>query len=173
MVQKFKRGNLVLIINGEYEGKEAIIQYSYKDKYGGNDIDSYSIVFTEDGNSLAWLNTKELQLIDEGGEYLLDQIKEKRKELSKRNKNIKYILGQLENGSLNSESILHLFNLIGYESKFLDNGEFHVLYSEWISLSKLFIHIKDSKTLEDAESVLTEDGKKQFNIKKVWEEFNK
>lgn len=171
--QKFKRGNLVILKNDEYNGKEAIIQYSYKDKYGGNNINDYSVVFKEDGNSLAWLNTSELELIDEGGEYLLDEAKEKRKEISKRNKDLKYILSILEEGTLNSESVLYLFDLIGFRSKFIENGEFMYLYNDWSSLVKLFVHIKNSNTLEEAESVLTDDGKKIFNVKNVWEEFNK
>lgn len=172
MEQKFKRGNLVLIISGEYKGKQAIIQYSYKDKYGGDDINSYSVVFVETGHSVAWLTTSELELVEVGGEHLLEEAKEKRKETTKRNKDIKFILGKLETGSLNSESILHLFDLIGYDSQFKKNGEFYTLHSEWAGLINLFIHIKNAKTLEEAESVLTQEGKDEFNVKRVWEEFN-
>ena len=168
-LQRFKRGNLV---KDKETGKEAVIQYSYAEKYGGDKFNDYSIIFLEDGNSSAWYGDGDLIFIDKGGDDILKVAKEKREEIRKRNTDIKYILSKLED-SLSSESILFLFDLIGFDSQFKKKGEFYILFSEWSNMYKLFIHIKDSKTLEDAESVLTEEGKKELNIKRVWEEFNK
>lgn len=89
--QKFKKGNLVKVLTGhkihefrggnhgsidlrpEDIGREAIIDYSYAEKYGGTDIDNYSIVFRDTGASLSWKRTDELEFIDEGGEHLFEE----------------------------------------------------------------------------------------------------
>lgn len=84
-MQKFKRGNLVKILvghiiyrnkNGAFDlrpedvGRLAIIDYSYAERYGGSDIDSYSIIWLDTGYSLAWKQTNELEFIDKGGDHL-------------------------------------------------------------------------------------------------------
>lgn len=86
--QKFKRGNLVKVLVGhqiwsnkegttdispEDVGRSAIIEYSYAEKYGGSDVDSYSIIWCDTGGSLAWKRTNELELINEGGEHLFEE----------------------------------------------------------------------------------------------------
>ncbi|KUJ56438.1 hypothetical protein [Chryseobacterium aquaticum] len=77
-MQKFKRGNLVKIADdlGEgmshfEKGKEAIILFSYKDLYGGNNDKSYEVVFPDTGTTSAWYKEHQLTLIEEGGEHLI------------------------------------------------------------------------------------------------------
>ncbi len=87
--QKFKRGNLVEVLVGnliwtkergefdmspDYVGRKAIIEYSYAEKFGGDDVDRYSIIWQDTGDSLAWKRTNELKFISEGGECLFDQL---------------------------------------------------------------------------------------------------
>jgi len=92
--QKFKRGNLVEVLVGHkiwtskygfidlspnHIGRKAIIEYSYAEKYGGSDVNNYSIIFQDTGNSISWKETDQLKLIDEGGEHLIEQAKLKKK----------------------------------------------------------------------------------------------
>jgi len=167
--QKFKRGNLVEVLG---EGRKAIIEYSYAEEYGGSDVDSYSIIWQDTGSSLAWKRTDELKLIDEGGEYLFDEAKKNRERISEQNTDISYIVSKLDEGRLSSESILFLFDMFGHKTSFHRNGEFFILFSDWEQLHPVFLHIKNAETLEDAESIFTEEGRNKYNIKKVYDAFN-
>lgn len=183
--QKFKRGNLVKVLvghpiwnNGVIEdmspqdrGRLAIIDYSYAERYGGSDVDSYSIIWMDTGSSLAWKRTSELQFVDIGGEHLFAEAKKVREEYRRKNTDISYILENIETG-LGSESILFLFGMIGFKSAFLLNGEYFVLFEDWSVLQPAFVHIKDSQTIEEAKSIFSEDGLKSLNINKVWESFH-
>lgn len=92
MEQKFKRGNLVRILVGHEVwsnkkgvtdilpndvGRKAIVEYSYAEKFGGNNVNDYSLMWQDNGSSFSWKSTNELELIDEGGEYLFDEVKAK------------------------------------------------------------------------------------------------
>jgi hypothetical protein len=79
--QKFKRGNLVKILVGhqifsnedgkiktidispENVGREAIIEYSYAERYGGNDFKSYSVVFLDTGGSMSWQPENQMEFV--------------------------------------------------------------------------------------------------------------
>ncbi len=158
MEQKFKRGNLVRVLQGhmlwtnengkvtwhdispETVGKQAIVEYSYKERYGGNDVDSYSIMWMDTGHTLAWKHTNELELIDEGGEHLFVEAQAKAFIESSLNTDLQHIVNTWEGkkGKLSSETILFLFDKIGYKSSFHSNGEFYVLQRDWFYLYELF-----------------------------------
>jgi hypothetical protein len=187
---KFKRGNLVRIDDdlGESmahfeKGCDAIINSVHKAH--GDYIDEnnnryteyrydYEVMFPDTGNIAAWYYENQLTLIDEGGEHLFKQAKENRKRISKQNKDINYIISKLDNGGigLSSESILHLFDIIGYKSRSFQNGEFYVLYNEWYQLYPVFMWIKRADTLEIAKQPFTEKGLQRLNIEAVWNAFH-
>ena len=184
--QKFKRGNLVEVLVGHQiwsskdgvkdispddVGRKAIIKYSYAEKYGGSDVDSYSIIWQDTGSSLSWKSTNELKLIDEGGEHLFDEAKKNRERISEQNTDINYIVSKLDKGSLSSESILLLFDMLGHNTSFHRNGEFYVLFSDWNQLHPVFVDIKNANTLEEAQSIFTERGCNKYNIEKVYDAF--
>ena len=168
MKQKFKRGNLVRVLKDD---QEVVIEYSYAEEYGGDDVDSYSVIEMDTGNSHAWLQTNELALIERGGEYLIEKAKIRRAETKEQHTNINYILANLEK-NLSSDSILYLFELIGHDTSFKRNGEFFVLYSDWGVFQPIFIIIKNAETLEEAQAVFSETGLKHLRIKKVYEAFH-
>lgn len=185
--QKFKRGNLVEVLTGhqiwsskdgvqdispEDVGRKAIIEYSYAEKFGGSNVDDYSIIWQDTGYSLAWKRTNELKLIDEGGEYLFDEANQNRERISKQNTDINYILSVLDEGSLSNESVLLLFDLLGHRTSFITNGEYYVLYSDWMVFHPLFVHIKYAKTIEEAQSGFTVKGLEKYNIQKVYDAFH-
>jgi hypothetical protein len=179
MKQKFKRGNLVKIAKdlgphmSHFENdKEAVIIGSYDDLYGGGNTSQYSLMFTDTGSRSSWYYESQLTLINEGGEHLIEEGAKKSEEIKNKEIQIDYILSKLDGGELSSASILHLFDLIGYSSRFLRNGEFYTLYREWSLFHPLFKFIKNAKSLKEAESVIKEEKRGEFNIKKVFEIFN-
>lgn len=186
MKQKFKRGNLVEVVRGHYiwksdgtwidiapeeVGRKAIIEHSYAEKYSGKDVDSYSIVFLDTGTSLAWKKTNELKLIDKGGEHLFKEAEKNRKEIHKKDTSPKYLCMALEKGILNYSSMLFLFKMLGYKSKFSETGEFYYLQKEWQQLHPIFLHIKKSKSLKEAQAILNSNFQKKFNVKRVYDFF--
>ena len=191
MKQKFKRGNRVKILVGsimwsskngktttedmspEDVGRTALIDYSYSERYGGNDVDSYSIIWEDNGSSFAWKHTNEMELIDEGGEHLFEEAKAKRDKISKQNTEFDYIVTKIDEGNVSSETILFLFNIFGFKTSFYNNGEFYVLFSDWNNLQPFFKYIKNAKSLEDAKSCLTEEGNEKFNVELIYNEFKK
>jgi hypothetical protein len=191
MEQKFKRGNRVKILVGsimwsskngktttvdmspEDVGRTALIDYSYAEKYGGNNTDSYSIILEDNGSSLAWKRTNEMELIDEGGEHLFEQAKQKRDKISKQNTDFDYIVTKIDEGNVSSETILFLFNKFGFKTSFYRNGEFYVLFDDWSNLQPIFKYIKNAKSLEDAKSCLTDKGNEIYNVELLYNEFKK
>lgn len=176
--QKFKRGNLVHIAKdlgsmmSHFDNdKDAIIVGSYADQYGGSNTESYTVMFVETGGECSWYEEHQLTLIDEGGEHLFEEAKKNRKRISEQNTDINYILSKLDEGSLSSESILLLFDMLGHNTSFHRNGEFYVIFSDWQQLQPVFVHIKNAETLEDAKSIFTEQGKNKYNIEKVYDAF--
>lgn len=176
--QKFKRGNLVHIAKdlgsmmSHFDNdKNAIIVGSYADEYGGENTKDYTVMFLETGGSCSWYKEHQLTLIDEGGEHLFEEAKKNRKRISEQNTDINYIVSKLDKGDLSSESILLLFDMLGHKTSFHMNGEFFVLFYDWSQLHPVFVHIKNANTLEDAQSIFTEESRKKYNIKKVYDAF--
>jgi ribosomal protein S24E len=176
--QKFKRGNLVHIAKdlgsmmSHFENdKDVIIVGSYAEQYGGNNTKSYTVMFPDTGEECSWYEEHQLTLIDEGGEHLFEEAKKNRERISEQNTDINYIVSKLDEGSLSSESILLLFDMLGHNTSFHRNGEFFVLFLDWQQLHPIFVHIKNAETLEEAQSVFTEKGQSKYNIKKVYEAF--
>lgn len=176
--QKFKRGNLVHIAKdlgsmmSHFDNdKDAIIVGSYADQFGGSNTKSYTVMFTDTGGESSWYEEHQLTLIDEGGEHLFKEAKKNRERISKQNTDINYIVSKLDEGSLSSESILLLFDMLGHNTSFHRNGEFFVLFSDWQQLYPIFLHIKNADTLDDAKSIFTEEGQRKYNIEKVYDAF--
>ena len=62
--------------------------------------------------------------------------------------------------------------MIGFKSAFLRNGEYYVLMVDWQILKPVFQHIKNAETIKDAESIITGDGLKVLDVKKVFDAFH-
>lgn len=176
--QKFKRGNLVHIAKdlgsmmSHFENdKDAIIVGSYADEYGGSDTKRYTVMFLDTGGKCSWYIEHQLTLIDEGGEHLFEEANKNRERISKQNTDINYIASKLDEGSLSSESILLLFEMLGHNTSFHRNGEFFVLFLDWQQLHPAFVHIKNAETLKEAKSIFTEEEQNKYNIEKVYDAF--
>ena len=183
--QKFKRGNLVKILIGHlihgYEngkttttdidtnqiGQLAIIEYSYAEEYGGDNTDSYSVIFQETGNSLAWKEESQLEFVDEGGEHLFKEAKAKYKAIKEQQTDMKYILANWDKG-MNSASILYMFGILGFVSSFTTNGEYYCLFSEWGIWEPTLKHIINSKTEKEAFKIFPKPIQEKYNLKEFY-----
>lgn len=188
MEQKFKRGNKVKVLFGhpiwsnkegtsdmcpEEVGQEALIVGSYADQYGGSNRKDYTIMFCETGSETSWKSESQLELIDEGGEHLFAEAKAKREMISKNNTDLNQIVKTWteKEGKLSSETILFLFDKIGYKSSFLRNGEFYALFNSWANLYPLFDVIMTAKIEQEVTGILKEECPADFR-NKIVEFFN-
>jgi hypothetical protein len=97
----------------------------------------------------------------------------KREAISKANTDIKQIVENwvAKEGKLSSETILFLFDKIGYKSSFLRNGEFYVLFADWADLYPLFDVVMTAKIEQDVTGILKEECPADFK-NKIVEFFN-
>lgn len=79
--REYRHGDLVRIADdlGPHKihfekGCEAIIDYSYAERYGGDDRDSYAVIFPETGNRVSWYQGGELTFIRHVGQAAIDRI---------------------------------------------------------------------------------------------------
>jgi len=176
--QKFKRGNLVRIADNLDSsmshfpcGREAIVEGSYADKYGGSNTGSYTLMFPDTGGQVSWYREDQLTLIDEGGEHLIEEAEKVSDRIYKEKTDIAFLAKGIDSGELSSDSILFLFDMLGFDSESNKNGEYFALFSEWAELRFAFLHIKNSKSLEEARSIFTEDVLLKYNVEKVYNAF--
>tara|TARA_R110002020_G_scaffold472646_1_gene701003 strand:- start:176 stop:739 length:564 start_codon:yes stop_codon:yes gene_type:complete len=177
MKQKFKRGNLVRIakelgstMKHFKNDKDAIIVGSYSDLWGGSGNNKYAIMF-EDGNTSSWYEESQLTLLGKGGEHLLEEAQNRGNKISKNNTDFNFIVNEIDEGNVSSETILFLFEKFGFNTSFNRNGEFYVLFRDWNYLQPIFKYIKNAESLEDAKSCLTEEGSNKFNVELIYNEF--
>ena len=186
--QKFKRGNLVKGImkdslfgrsfDGKEEkplpndnyGREMIILASYDEKYGGGLTNEYEVMYPETGGTMAWVYDDEIELIDEGGEHLIEEAERKGEELHKLHTDYEWIRDNIDK-NLWSDTILFLFNKVGFNSAFNSNGEFIVLYSDWECLKPIFYCLfkKDRNIMHKA----IETSFQKHRVEEFKEKFNK
>lgn len=135
---KFVVGNKVKV-----KDREAVLEYSYGQKYGNGDTyGGWKILFLDNGTSLAWVYEDQMDFISTGGVELIDVAKKTRIEIEKRNTDLKYIkqiiCNKKQQNSISSDSILKLFNEIKFNTSFLRNGEYFCLWNDWYKLEPIF-----------------------------------
>lgn len=89
MQQKFQAGDKVKILLGapswsntqghhdsrpEWVGKEAIVLGSYKDMYGTDNIEDFSIQILPERYSVSWFTEDQLELVERAEDKTLDEI---------------------------------------------------------------------------------------------------
>jgi hypothetical protein len=160
--QKFRRGNLVHIIKGACQphftqGCNAIILGSYDDFYGGGDIFQYSVIFPENGQCCSWYDADQLTLVEEGGEYLIEHVKENRIKTE-----AKYILLNEDIDHLAENEIVTLLRFIGFDYSIGNN-----YFAFWERVKTTFKEIKTS----DSPNILRERYP-DYDIDSVWNIFH-
>lgn len=162
---KYQIGNHIKVKN--HEDREAVIVELSNCGY-----EDYAIMFLDDGGFYAWLHPKHIEFLDEGGQHLIDLAKQNEKVWHEKQKDITYISENLENGNLSATSILYLYGLVGFKSKFIESGEFATLYFGWEKWEPIFKFIKDTEKWEDCKFILDKIGFK-YDALRCWEEFHK
>jgi len=83
--QKFKRGDVVHIakdlgpsMSHFPADKDAIVMGSYRDRFGGSNVDSYTVMFCDTGGEWSWYHTHQLEFLRYGGEEEITQVKKSR-----------------------------------------------------------------------------------------------
>ena len=140
----FKSGNIVRKIDTYWHGslnesrndigKLYVIEYSYGEKYGdGTCYGGYSIMDMETGGSSSWWNEDCLKFVEEGSVELINQLKIKCNRVKEQQKDLSWIKENFSQ-SLSANSILTLFNKVGYKCAFERNGEYYALMTDWLEL---------------------------------------
>ena len=160
--QKFRRGNLVHIKKGACQfnfkqGCNAIILGSYDDFFGGGDIFQYSVMF-EDGEPCSWYRDRQLILVENGGEQLIEQIKE-----SRIRREAEHILVTEDINHLYEGGIVKLLRFIGFDYSRSNN-----YFELWKEVLPIFQKIKTSSSPEILKSEYPE-----YDIEGVWNAFHK
>lgn len=177
MEQKYKKGTIVRVIFGhpvwthtengvqvqdirsDTVGKLAVIEGSYFDQYGGNPEygkDHYSVIYMN-GNSEAWKYDKQLEFVEEGSEELIEALKGIRLAEKKKHETLLWIIDNWNNGELNTDSILYLFDRLAYPTSFHKNGEFFVIFTDWQYIGPIVAQMMKLKTEVDMSTYLKEN----------------
>lgn len=153
--EKFRHGDVVQIaddlgpsMDHFTKSKRAIVIGSYRDQYGGNTTDQYTI-FVEGQGKTSWYYEHQLTFIEHNPKLLdtwEDQVEARRRDES----DIKWIVEHWDGtGSLSSTSILALFNLAGIDTSFNRNGEYICLAYDWCKWFPIFNVLIQCKTIEE------------------------
>ncbi len=118
--QKYHKGDYVMIIND----CEAIILFSYKDKFGYGDVNDYGIHIKNRG-PVAWFDEKQLNLIELNRLDLLEIWEKERQDEINLKSNLDWIFENSESVLKNPHgaSISKLAKCFGLNSLWESNGE--------------------------------------------------
>lgn len=171
----FKSGNIVRKIDTYWHGslnesrndigKLYVIEYSYGEKYGdGTCYGGYSIMDMETGGSSSWWNEDCLKFVEEGSVELINQLKIKCNRVKEQQKDLSWIKENFSQ-SLSANSILTLFNKVGYKCAFKRNGEYYALMTDWLELYPIFNAIfraDKNQMMEFVDKTFKEDFKEKY-----------
>ncbi len=144
-MQKFHKGDLVKIADdlGELmrhfkSGTEAIVDYSYNDRYGGCDTKSYSLTF-RNGTTCSWYEESQLELIEKNRIDLLKQWKEEAEKERAKKSDLDWIFNNAEEHMKNpiGASIEALGACLGIDNLWGSSGEGFVYYQNALLIADL------------------------------------
>lgn len=126
---------------------DAIILYSYADKFGGKDTNSYAIHIENKGET-AWYNESQLTLIERDRKDILDIWNRQEKELSKKQSNLDWIFsnGEYVLTHASGATITALAGCFGLTNLWGNRGEGFTYYENAVMtliLAKPFLENKD------------------------------
>ena len=155
-MQKYSKGDHVKIVKDLGQdmshftsGCEAIVMYSYKDEYGGNDNETYCLYIKEEGE-VSWYYEHQLILIKKKQLALLSKWKKEMKNESDLKKNIDWIFknGEKVITCPHGSSIETLASHLGINNLWGSRGE-GIVYSQnalrVINLAKPYLKKNDKK----------------------------
>ncbi|MCK9576573.1 MAG: hypothetical protein M0R51_11675 [Clostridia bacterium] len=153
-VQKFHKNDHVMIAKdlGKQmahfpSGIDAVVIGSYNDQFGSGDIENYTLYVNGHGE-VSWYEEWQLTLIDNNGEKLIENWKNKEKVIANRESDINWIFkhGKYVLSHASGYSIESLAACIGMTNMWGSKGEGFVYYENamyLLSLAKTFLENGD------------------------------
>lgn len=130
---------------------EAIVMYTYKEKYGGRDDESMSL-YVKDHGEVSWYKPCNLTLVEHGREDLLKEWRDKAAEVEKRESDLDWIFShgdEIASGkSLSGNVAYALFRCLSDKDMWGSRGEGIVYYENAVTtfcLAKPFLKAKDKE----------------------------
>lgn len=118
----------------------------------------------ETGGSSSWWNEDCLKFVEEGSVELINQLKIKCNRVKEQQKDLSWIKENFSQ-SLSANSILTLFNKVGYKCAFERNGEYYALMTDWLELYPIFNAIfraDKNQMMEFVDKTFKEDFKEKY-----------
>jgi hypothetical protein len=132
--QKFRRGDVVRVakdlgpsMSHFYSDVDAIVMGSYADKYGGDDVTSYTLMLLPEGSEVSWYYEHQLTLIRHGDEDLIKQTKMDRELRSMLYSDLDWIMENWKRmraeKSIPGATVVKLMELVGITDPWGSGGE--------------------------------------------------
>lgn len=175
MGQKFQRADLVDVTKDlgysmrhfPGSGDQAYVEYSYAEKYGGTNTESYSLLFL-DGSRVSWYYEHQLSLVRHGTQAEMDEISGARDRLSETQAELPWIVEHWDSsGAMPFASLNSLALACGLGSLWGVSGEGMSVYINSGTIVRLF---NDSMT-QGLPAVLAEIGKIKSGPKPRWSNY--
>lgn len=172
--QKFKRGDVVHIASdlgpcmSHFDAdKDAIVMGSYRDQYGGSDVDSYTVMFCDTGGECSWYHTHQLTLLRHGGEEEIARVKAEREAREKVETDLAWIVSNWRSirERVPGATIGELMRRIGITNPWGAHGEGITYYTNARATFELLDPVLSTGNLEQVEAffantTVSEPGKK-------------
>lgn len=130
-------------------GCNAIVEYSYLEKYGPGGDNTYSLHIENVGSS-AWYYAHQLTFIRHDPELLVEWKKAK-EEQKKKHTDIKWIHANWSTikEKTPTSTMLTCFSFIGFDTSFHRNGEYFVLVDDWRMAFPFINRLMEAKAVDD------------------------
>jgi hypothetical protein len=143
--QKFKRGDLVHIaadlgscMSHFTADKDVIIMGSYRDQFGGDCTDSYTVLFIEDGNTVSWYHENQLTFIRHVGQEEIDRVRDAKDVREAQESDLDWIVKNYPfEKTIPGASMGELMRRIGIENPWGARGEGMTYYANAYSTLEL------------------------------------
>lgn len=163
LIQKFKRGDKVHIAKdlGQCmahftKDRDAIIIGSYRDQYGGDDIDSWTVMFCDTGSKCSWYCTSQLTLIGNVGEDGIEAIEMARAKREDTETDFDWIvanwIGIREHPS--GATMEKLMQMVGITNPWGSHGEGFVYHANMMATYNLLDPVLSTGDVEQVKSFL-------------------
>lgn len=163
--QKFRRGDLVHIakITSEWMAHfdsdlDAIVMGSYKDQFGGDNVQSYTLLLLPRGSSCSWYEEHQLTKIGHVGEEGIKMAKEQREKQDALHADLDWIISnwpRIRDEGVPGASMGKLAELAGGLDLWGSSGEGFTYYTR----SKWLMHSFDAALLSGNRKTVEKRGK--------------
>jgi hypothetical protein len=160
--QKFRRGDVVHIAKdlGSYmshfdNDQDAVVMYSYAEKYGGSDVDSWCLLFCETGGEVSWYHTHQLTFLRHGGQEEIDRIKNAKDVREAKETDLAWIVSNWKTirNKVPGPTMGELMRRVGITNPWGSRGEGITWYCNAMATMELLDPILSAQTLEEIEAL--------------------